>query len=376
MKVVYDSFEGRFSDTPRALYERMRHSQPEHEHVWLCHPLHAAGFPSHLRTVPTGGAEAVAELESADLVVGNTHIELDWVKKPGALYLQTWHGTPLKRIHRDSLWAPEGVVDRLDLDVARWDYLVSPNAISTPRLRNAFSFTGEVLEVGYPRNDVLSSAAAPAIRARVRASLGIPEGTTAVLYAPTWRDHEFYLEGAPQVELALDADRFLAQLGPGHCLLTRLHPKVADRGGELGRPGLVDVSRYPDAHELYLAADVLVTDYSSVMFDFAITKKPIIFFAYDLDAYRDSLRGFYFDLEPLAPGPVVRTTDEVIAALQDSEGVRRAYQHRAEEFRRTFTYLEDGHAGERLRPVFERAARRASAGGHRRTPSEAVPSAS
>ena len=360
MKVVYDSFEGRYSDSPRALHTQMSQRRPQDEHVWLCDPAHAATFPPDVATVPTRSAAAVAALESADLVVGNTHIELDWVKKPGARYLQTWHGTPLKRIHRDSLWAPPGVVDGLQLDVDRWDYLVSPNAVSTPRLRRAFGFEGRVLEVGYPRNDALSSPTATLTRARVRALLDIPDGVTAVLYAPTWRDREFYLPDAPPVQLELDVDRLLSRLGEDHVLLTRLHPKMTDRGVVgLDRPGVLDVSRYPDVHELYLAADVLVTDYSSVMFDFAITGKPILCYAYDLEAYRDDLRGFYFDLEELAPGPVTRSTDELADALVDLPGLRRQHAEGYAEFQRLFTHLEDGRAAERLERVYAEVARRA-----------------
>jgi CDP-glycerol glycerophosphotransferase len=376
MKVVYDSFEGRYSDSPRALHSWMSRRRPEDEHVWLCDPQHASTFPAHVVTVPTASAAAVAALESADLVIGNTHIELDWVKKRGARYLQTWHGTPLKRIHHDSLWAPPGKVAELDRDVARWDYLVSPNAASTPLLRQAFRYPGRVLEVGYPRNDVLSSATAALARARVRALLGIPEGVTAVLYAPTWRDREFYLPDAPPAVLELDADRLLGQLGSNHLLLTRLHPKMTDRAVGLERPGVVDVSRYPDVHELYLAADVLITDYSSVMFDFAITGKPIIFYAYDLEAYRDDLRGFYFDLEEIAPGPVARTTDEVADALADLPATSLRHADAYAEFRRLFAHLEDGRAAERLEPVFDKAARRTAKRTLKRAVREAAPALS
>jgi CDP-glycerol glycerophosphotransferase len=352
VKVVYDSFEGRYSDSPRALFERYRYRRPQAEHVWLCDPRHAASFPAGVRTAPALGAGARAELESADLVISNTHIELDWVKKPGALYLQTWHGTPLKRIHNDVLWAPEGRLAYLDRDVARWDYLVSPNPVSTPRLRDAFGFTGEVLEVGYPRNDLLTSPRADAVRARVRASLGIPDDDTAVLYTPTWRDDEYFADGTPNVQLALDVDAFVRELGPKTWLLPRLHYMVTHRAEALDRDGVVDVSRYPDVRELYLAADAMITDYSSTMFDFAITGKPMLFYAYDLDSYRDSLRGFYFDFEPLAPGPMLQTSEQVVAALQSLDAVTEAYTERYAAFRDLFTPLDDGHAGDRLRWVY------------------------
>jgi CDP-glycerol glycerophosphotransferase len=140
---------------------------------------------------------------------------------------------------------------------------------------------------------------------------------------------------------------------------------MTDRAARQDRPGVVDVSWHPEVHELYLAADVLVTDYSSVMFDFAITGKPILYYAYDLEAYRDTLRGFYFDLEEVAPGPVTRTTDELGEALADLPALVRRHAGAYAEFRRLFTHLEDGHAAERLEPVFLSAARR----GTRRAPS-------
>jgi CDP-glycerol glycerophosphotransferase len=131
---------------------------------------------------------------------------------------------------------------------------------------------------------------------------------------------------------------------------------MSDRSVLPDLPAVVDVSTYPDVHELYLAADVLVTDYSSVMFDFAVTGKPMVYYTYDLEAYRDSLRGFYFDLEPIAPGPLVRTQPELVEALHHLPSITDAYADRYAEFRATFCALEDGHATERLASVFRRAA--------------------
>ncbi len=381
VRIVYCSFEGRYSDNPRALYEGLRFTLPDVDHVWLADPLHAHGFPSDATTVRMGSPASIAALESADLVVANTHIELEWTKAPGATYLQTWHGTPLKRIHQDSLWVPDGVLDVLNRDVAKWDYLLSPNAVSTPRLRDAFAFTGEMLELGYPRNDVLSAPGRHQVRARVRTALGLDDDVTAVLYAPTWRDQEFYIPGAPPAQLALDVSSFVTELGPGHALLSRLHPKMSDRSVLPDLPAVVDVSTYPDVHELYLSADVLVTDYSSVMFDFAVTGKPMVYYTYDLESYRDSLRGFYFDLEPIAPGPLVRTQPELVDALHQLSTITEAYADRYAQFRTTFCALEDGHATDRVAPIVRRAVG-ATLGGRRRkggrrrvedTPAAAVP---
>jgi CDP-glycerol glycerophosphotransferase len=346
--VVYHSFEGRFSDNPRALFPVLRERLPDADHVWLVDPEHGDGFPDDVETVTWGTPECIDVLEAADLLVANTHTDLEWRKRDGATYLQTWHGTPLKRIHHDVLWAPEGRLARLDRDVSQWDLLLSPNAASTPRLCGAFGFDGEVVESGYPRNDVLSAPERDGRRERLRAELGIAPEATAVLYAPTWRDDAVFAEGGKDFELALDLDAFETRLGRDHVLLLRLHYMLTGRLRTGPRSAVRDVSSRPDVADLYLAADVLVTDYSSAMFDFAVTGRPQLFFTYDLDDYRDRLRGFYFDLEPVAPGPLLPTNTALLDALDDLPAVAAAHAGRLAEFRETFCSLEDGRASDRV----------------------------
>jgi CDP-glycerol glycerophosphotransferase len=277
------------------------------------------------------------------------YTDLRWRKKPGATYLQTWHGTPLKRIHWDVLWAPEGRLARLQRDVDQWDVLLSPNAASTPLLRGAFRFQGEVLETGYPRNDLLSAPDRGAVRARVRRELGIADGVTAVLYTPTWRDDFVFAEHGDDLTLDLDVDSFARELGDDHCLLLRVHYMLTGRLGAATRHDSVrDVSFHPEVGELYLAADAMVTDYSSTMCDFAVTGRPMAFYAYDLDDYRDRQRGFYFDFLEQAPGPVVTTTAELIAVIADLDAVSEAHADRYRRFRERFCHLEDGRATERV----------------------------
>ena len=344
--IVYDSFAGRYSDSPRALHTWLR-ARLDADHVWLMDPAHRSGFPTDVQTVAYGSPESVAALETADVVIGNTHIEVEWEKRPDATYLQVWHGTPLKTVHRDVRWAPPGRLDWLELDIARWDYLLSPSPASTPRLRSAFRWGGRVLELGYPRNDVLQRPGVDEVRARTRAALGLADDETVVLYAPTFRDRMFTERSVP-LTLALDLPRLVADLGPGVRVLTRVHYFMTDRLAPSDVPGVLDVSWHPDMAELYAAADVLVTDYSSSMFDFAVTGKPLIFYTYDLETYRDVDRGFYFELEPVAPGPVVRDQDDLTAALKDLPGVRRAYAERYRTFQRTYCALDDGHATRRV----------------------------
>jgi len=350
VKVVWNADNGRYADNPRALHAALtaRGGDDGVEHVWLAAARYAATFPPGVATVPIGTPAAVAALEAADVLVSNTHVQLDaWRKRPGATYLQTWHGTPLKRIHRDAAHQPaDDVMAALDEDIARWDLLVTPSAEGTRLLRAAFAYTGRVLETGYPRNDVLHAPDRDARRARVRAELGVSEGTTAVLYAPTYRDDE----AVPGVDapLGLDVEALAARLGDDAVVLLRLHHYMGHQSRPASGGRVHDVAAYADISDLYLAADVLVTDYSSSMFDFAVTGKPIVVFAYDLAHYRDRLRGFTLDLEADAPGPVLLDQEALTAALLDLPAVAAASAGRYARFVERFCALEDGHASDRV----------------------------
>jgi CDP-glycerol glycerophosphotransferase len=182
----------------------------------------------------------------------------------------------------------------------------------------------------------------------VRAELGIADETAAVLYTPTWRDDEVFEDGGRDFKLGLEPERLAQDLGDGYCLLCRLHYMVSEHLGPFEHPAIRDVSARPEVSELYLAADVLVTDYSSTMFDFAVTGKPIVFFVHDLEDFKGRVRGFYFDFEPEAPGPMLRTPAELIAAIQGLDGVGDEFADRYASFRERFCHLEDGHATERV----------------------------
>jgi CDP-glycerol glycerophosphotransferase len=230
-------------------------------------------------------------------------------------------------------------------EVADWDHLLSPNRFSTEIFRSAFRYDGPILETGQPRNDILSSPERDAVRTATRARLGIEPGRRVVLYAPTHREGIAELESAP-----FDLGRAADALGESGVILVRFHRLHFDtptRPAE-PHPRVHDVTSYPDIRDLYLAADLLITDYSSVMFDFAVTGKPMFFYMFDLASYRDDLRGFYFDLEAEAPGPVLTTEDDLIAALGDAVRVAAASEAAYARFRARFCELDDGRAARRV----------------------------
>jgi CDP-glycerol glycerophosphotransferase len=347
-RVLYNSFDGHFSDSPRAIYEHLcGGGRDERAHVWV--EGGPATLPSGVRGVELYGPAFLSELGRSGYVVSNVPMPRNMRARRGQTYLQTWHGTPLKRIGFDNpQWRsnPSGHSE-IARESARWDFLLSQNPFSTEIFRSAFRYEGEILETGYPRNDVLNSPQRDELRARIRAQLGAVEGQTVVLYAPTWRDNLVDERGDLGFALQLDVGRLTAELGENHLLLVRTHHFIGAQLGGLGARAR-DVSAYPDIRDLYLAADVLITDYSSAMFDFAVTGRPIVFFVYDLVAYRDEVRGFYFDLEDVAPGPLCATTDEVIEVLRDVDAIHASNADRYRLFRARFCPFDDGRATQRV----------------------------
>jgi CDP-glycerol glycerophosphotransferase len=338
-------------DNPLGIAEELRRRGDDREHIWAVRDW-SVPAPKGARAVLTGTEEYFEALARSRYLIANDDMPATYVRRDGQVYVQTWHGTPLKRIGFD-ITQPQFIsgtsyFDQLAQDVAKWDLLLSPNPFSTPIMRRAFRFGGEICESGYPRNDVLRSPDSDRLAAEVRRRLGLPDGKRVVLYAPTWRDNQYYASGRYRFDFRLDLERAWQELGDDHVILIRGHHHMADDVPPGARPGFaINVTGYPDISELFLISDVLITDYSSVMFDFAPTGRPIVFFTYDLELYRDNLRGFYFDFEAEAPGPLLATTEEVLAAIRDTDGVPTQYRTAYDAFVAKFCPLDDGKAGAR-----------------------------
>ncbi|GAA1852786.1 bifunctional glycosyltransferase/CDP-glycerol:glycerophosphate glycerophosphotransferase [Actinomadura bangladeshensis] len=354
---VFDSYDGaQYSCNPRAIYEELARRNTDLECVWVTQD---GQFPIDCttdvktRTVLAGTREHYRVLARARHIVTNRGLPPWYFKRHGQTYVQTWHGTPLKRLAHDLRDMPYQRTERhdwLEWEVSRWDLLLSPSPYATQIMRRAFHYDGDVLETGYPRNDILSSPEWESVGTGIRKRLGIPDGKKVVLYAPTWRDDRRHGPGRQGFSLELDVETLRDALGDDHVLLLRTHHLVTDRPrpATAGADGFVmDVSRYPDIADLYMAADVLVTDYSSAMFDYAVLGRPIVIYAYDMERYRDHVRGLYIDLEAEAPGPVVTTSADVAKAVKaapDSE------QHYADVYDRFFVKYcphDDGQAAAR-----------------------------
>jgi CDP-glycerol glycerophosphotransferase len=370
---VYVSFEGRsYSDSARAVYEERLRRGDAREHIWVVKdgafvPPDSSALGLGPGIVPTvvreGSREHYSALARSSHIITNTLLPQWFRAREDQICVQTWHGTPLKRVGGDqrhmSREPRPAAWYRQAAEVANWDLLVTQSPWASETLRRAFGYGGEILESGYPRNDVLAFPDRSDLAAAVRRSLGVPAGKRVVLYAPTWRDHD-----RKNSSLRLDLAEAKRVLGLDHVLLVRGHmtqappvvpglvvpgPASLVRPGPMSReyPFALDVTTYPDMADLLLIADVLITDYSSVVFDFAVTRRPMVFFGYDLERYRNS-RGLYLDLRTQAPGPLLSEGSDVIEAVRLIDALSGDYADRYDSFVRTYVPRDDGKATARL----------------------------
>ncbi|MET7859951.1 bifunctional glycosyltransferase family 2 protein/CDP-glycerol:glycerophosphate glycerophosphotransferase [Streptomyces sp. NPDC005318] len=349
--VLYSSFDGRqYSDSPRAIYEELATRTTVFEHLWVVRDQQAR-IPAGASVVVHGSEAWHEALARSRHIVTNTQLPEWFERREGQTVVQTWHGTPLKRIGLDlagTAQANAGYIATIEQRARQWSVLVSPNSFSTPVLRRSFGYRGETIECGYPRNDLFHASDRTKVAAAVRERLGIPAGKQVVLYAPTWREDRPQGGGRYALDLQLDLAAAERELGAGTVLLVRRHYLVTDRLPDTGSGFVRDMSRYGDVGELMLISDALVTDYSSLMFDFAQTGRPMLFHTYDLAHYRDTLRGFCFDFETRAPGPLIPDSAGLVEALRDPVAATAGHAQAYEAFRRDFCDLDDGHAAQRV----------------------------
>jgi CDP-glycerol glycerophosphotransferase len=345
--VLFESFLGKaYAGNPRYIYEELLRSRPDLRCVWAYNGKNL--IPGDPQVVTRGSAEYYRLLAQAKYRVNNIRFPVNG-RKDETVYLQTWHGTPLKCLSFDiEVSGPEVEArDSLYLESRAWSFLLSENHYSSEILPRAFRYNGKVLEMGYPLTDVLLDSSIDR-DAEVRA-LGLPEGKRFILYAPTWRDNKAIAAWQHEFDLNLDF-AVIADGLPADCiLLIKAHHLVSEKLDRASLPGnVVDMSHVEDINDLCLVADALVTDYSSVFFDFAVTGRPVLFYCYDLDVYAMETRGLYMDVHTELPGPIIRTTAELVRELADIDSLRARYAERYRVFQRRFCSLNDGQAARRV----------------------------
>jgi CDP-glycerol glycerophosphotransferase len=351
--VVFESGLGRqYADSPRYIYEELVRRQNPLTKVWF-YDRRLPTADERTKVVPRLSPAYFYYLARARFWVNNQSFPHYVKRRTDGVFVQTWHGTPIKRM----LWdldkvqgRDSGYTERATRGAEQWSVLVSPSPFATKAIQSAFRYRGEVLEVGYPRNDLLYAPDREARAYRIRRRLGLQPHQRVILYAPTFRDDQTDGLGKFTFQLPFDLDAFHKTLGDDTVLLLRMHVLIRNAvhiPAHL-RDYVRDVSNYPEMQELYLASDVLVTDYSSVFFDYAALRRPMIFYAYDIERYRDEMRGFYLDYESTIPGPLVTTEHELLAALRQAADGDAEYADRRESFLREFAPHDDARSAARV----------------------------
>lgn len=355
-QVLFQCYRGEFAtDSQVAIHQELRRRKTPLELVWGVYD-YSVELPEGARSVLIGSRAWYEAIGRSRYLCNNIDFDRFFVRRDHQCFLQTFHGYPFKSMGI-SFWRTKEFTEQLiEFECRRrneaWTSIVVPAAFCEEIYRREYRYTGEVLVTGYPRDDALA-APAPGTRERVLQRLGVPTDKTVLLYAPTWRETDATGAWSARLFDALDLDRLGAALGDDYVVLLRGHNYNLRDGSHESRQSarIIDVTRYPEINDLTVAADAAILDYSSLRFDWVITGKPMLFFVPDLEDYLAS-RTALFDFAPTAPGPMLRTTDDVIAAVRRLDAISAEFAEARQACNTRFNTLNDGQATARVVDAF------------------------
>lgn len=364
--IMFGAYNGKsYACSPKAVYEYILQEKrfEDYQLVWLFQQPEEYKFLEKNRNtivVKNQSAECERYLHKAKYWIFNFRALDHWIPKKEQVYVQCWHGTPLKRLGYDitnsdnAMNSVHEIQSKYKIDTKRFDYLLSSCEFVTEKFSTAwnlkkFGKEDAILEVGYPRNDFLCKFTPDDVET-VKERLGLGDcKKKIILYAPTWRDNQHDAEAGYVYKNPVDFEYLSKELSDEYIILFRAHYLVADNFDFASYKGFVyDVSSYDDINELYIVADLLITDYSSVFFDYAITERKMLFYMYDMEEYRDEMRGFYLNVNEL-PGPIIQKEDELVKAIRMP--YTEEEHERIQAFNKVYNQRNDGEAAKRLTEV-------------------------
>ena len=342
-QIVFESMWGsKYSCNPQHLYEYIDKYHPEYQCIWSLKDERTP-IPGNAIRVRRGSQEYYKYLATAKYFVNNVNFEDNYVKRDGQIEIQTMHGTPLKTLGLDvpGDFPTEQSQEKYIAKNMRWNYLIVQGKFMEEKAYSCFRFDKEILKTGYPRTDILFNNSPEKIE-KIKKDLGLPLDKKIILYTPTWRVKNKF-------DMQLDLKKMREQLGDEYVILVRLH-HFCSSGYAIPADNkfIFDFNSYSCVEELYVISDLLITDYSSVMFDYALLNKPMLFFTYDLEEYSKNLRGLYIDFEAEAPGPLLFDTDEIIDAVLNIDKVSENCRDRIENFKNRYLTYENGNSCEEI----------------------------
>lgn len=362
--IIFASFDGRsYCDSPKAIYKYLINNEKynNYKFIWAFKNIDEHKYleeNKNTKLVNIKSKEFFKVLAKAKYWIFNYKIQDYIFPKENQIFVQCWHGTPLKRLGCDlehfnnAMNSISEIRERYHLEASKFSYFISPSKFATEKFISTWDLekinkTDIIIEEGYPRNDFLMNYENEDIE-KIKKKLNIDKiNKKIILYAPTYRDNQHSTGIGYTYETKVDFDKLKSELSDEYIILFRAHWLVAQSFDfEKYNDFVIDVSDYDDINELYVVSDMLITDYSSVFFDFANLKKPIIFYMYDLEEYRDNIRGFYLELKEL-PGKIVKKEDELIEEIKLLIN-KFEYTEEYKKFNERFNYLDDGQATKRV----------------------------
>lgn len=329
--ITFESFSGKkYADNPRAIYEKMKDMKLNYKYKWFMNRSAITTNIPKNEIIYKGTIKWLYYTAISRAWVKNTGSYGGLKKRNNQLYIQTWHGIPIKKMGLD---VESNINSKVSL---QWDIVISPNKYYNKCLNSSLGNKLNYLEIGYPRNDIFYNYKSDMV-ITLKKKLGIALSKKVILYAPTFRNTDL------SKEKKIDENHF-KYLSDKYIVLYKAHQFQKTKSSELAN--IIDVSNYDDIAELMIISDILVTDYSSVLFDYLNLRKPIIFFAYDLEYYRDVERGFYIDYETL-PGPIVKTPEELVESIENINNYWLIYNKKYKTFIKKYCLYEDGKASDR-----------------------------
>lgn len=343
-RIMFESMWGaNYSCNPRYLYEYIDKNHPKYECVWSLKDEHTPIKGNGIR-VRRNSIKYFYYLATSKFFVNNVNFHDHYVKRKNQIEIQTMHGTPLKTLGLDVPGDFKTKKEEMDFlkKCSRWDYLTVQSDFVSEISKRAFNFKKKLLNYGYPRTDILYSKNNEKDINKLKEKMNLPLDKKIILYAPTWRLRNKF-------DLMLDLKSFKRNLSDEYILILRLHHFSLAGWKQPEQDEFVyDFSRYDSIEELFLVSDLLVTDYSSVMFDYSILDRPILLFTYDMEEYGEKLRGFYIDIAENKPGPIVYTSKELEDAILNIDDVEKETNHFRQKFRKKFLQYESGDSSEKI----------------------------
>lgn len=357
---VFESqYGGRFDDNPKAIYDCLKkQKKSKNKLFWsIRYQDREIVRNENVKVLYRFSIRWLYYMARANFWFINARMPQWLPKRKETKYVQTWHGTPLKKLALDmDVFGMPGsdlvkYKENFLTETKKWDYLVAPNQYSKDIFKSCFAFEKEFINSGYPRNDVLYQKNNSTDIKKIKENLGIPLDKKVILYAPTWRDDYYISKGKYKFHIPFQLERLIDTLKDEAIFIFRTHYLVSESLTDIADNVVIyNFSGSEDISELYLVSDLLITDYSSVFFDYANLKRPMLFYAYDYEHYRDHLRGFYFDIENESPGPFITEEEAFYHHLHEfiREGDFKNYQLKRINFQNKFCEWEDGKATEKV----------------------------